>query len=58
MYLVKISIIKDDQRALATELKRHALEVAFGSILHDLVANKAGAGESNLVDVWVASNGL
>jgi hypothetical protein len=56
--LVEVRVVKDDVRALASELERHLFQVRLGRRLHDLSADGGGSGERDLVDAGVGREGV
>ena len=52
-----ISIVEDDVRALASQLKRHLLQIRASSGLHDLATDDSATGEGDFVDVHVRGDG-
>lgn len=53
--LIKVCILKDQQRRFASGLKRNVLHSAAG-LLHDLLSCRRAAREGNLIDVRVLRN--
>lgn len=52
--VVKVGVVEDDCRALATKLQRHALKIALRGRDLDLLACRDAAGEADLADAHVA----
>jgi len=56
--LLEVCVVEDDVRALSTEFKGDALEVALGSGFHDFSADENRTGEGDLSDTMVFGDGL